>query len=71
MNLTKTFSISKGQTITEEQAREIEEAKKYPITYDEDCPQLTPEMEKQFKCAIRMRNRLLSKKRSMNGKINY
>jgi hypothetical protein len=60
--MTRTFSISEGQTITEEQAREIEEAKKYPITYDEDCPQLTPEMEKQLKCAVRMRNRLLSKK---------
>jgi hypothetical protein len=60
--MTRTFSISEGQKITEEQAREIEEAKKYPITYDEDCPELTPEMEKQFKVAVRMRNRLLNKK---------
>jgi hypothetical protein len=40
----------------------IEEAKKYPITYDEDSPEMTPEMEKQFKVAVRMRNRLLSKR---------
>jgi hypothetical protein len=42
--------------------KEIEEAKKMPITFDEDCPEMTPAMEEQFKCAVRMRNRLLHSK---------
>jgi hypothetical protein len=57
-----TTTLSKDAKLTEEQIKEIEEAKKYPITYDEDSPEMTPEMEKQFKVAARMRNRLLSKR---------
>lgn len=34
----KTFVISKGQKPTKEQLREIAEAKRYPIVFDEDCP---------------------------------
>jgi hypothetical protein len=57
-----TAKLSKDAKLTEEQVKEIEEAKKYPITYDEDCPELTPEMEKQFKVVAKMRNRLLNRK---------
>jgi hypothetical protein len=37
---------------------QIERAKSLPITYDEDCPESTPEMLEQFRCAARMRNRI-------------
>lgn len=38
------FTILKGQKLTEAQLREVEEAKKTPITFDEDCEELiTPE----------------------------
>ena len=36
----KTFTIEPGQCPTEEQIKEVEEAKKYPITFDEDCEEL-------------------------------
>jgi hypothetical protein len=42
----------------------LEEAKKYPITFDEDSPEMTPEMEKQFRVAVRMRNRLLNQRKA-------
>jgi hypothetical protein len=54
-----TSTLTKDAKLTEEQLKELEEAKKLPITYDEDCPELTHEMEMQFKCAVRMRNRLI------------
>jgi hypothetical protein len=38
---------------------EIEEAKKYPITFDEDCPELSEAQIKQFECMLRMKNRLI------------
>jgi outer membrane protein OmpA-like peptidoglycan-associated protein len=53
-----TASLSEDGKLTEEQKKEIEEAKKFPITFDEDSPEMTPEMEKAFKVAARMRNRL-------------
>jgi hypothetical protein len=53
----RTYTIEPDQKITEEQIREIEEAKKSPITFDEDCPELSPAMMKAFKCAVRQRDR--------------
>lgn len=53
----RTFTIKDGQKPTEEQLREVEEAEKYPIEFDEDCPELSPAMMKAFKCAISQRNR--------------
>jgi hypothetical protein len=55
--MTKTLTINKGQRLTEEQLREVEEAKKYPITFDEDCEELSPAMIKAFKSAVVHRNR--------------
>lgn len=48
----KTLTINKGQKPTAEQLREVEEAKKYPIEFDEDCKELSPAMIKTFKCAM-------------------
>lgn len=53
----RTFTIENGQKPTEEQLKEIEEAKKHPITFDEDCQELSPAMMKAFKCAAVQRNR--------------
>ena len=53
----KTFTIKKGQKITAEQLKEIEEAKKHPIVFDEDSPQLSPAMYKAFKCSVVQRNK--------------
>lgn len=55
--MTKTFIIENGQKPTEEQLREVEEAKKYPIVCDEDCQELSPMMMKAFKSAVIQRNR--------------
>ena len=46
-----------GDKLTEEQIKEIKEARKIPIVYDEDSPELTPEMEKAFLVAAKARNR--------------
>ena len=37
---------------TLEQLKEVEEAQKYPIEFDEDCEELSPAMMKAFKCAV-------------------
>lgn len=53
----KTYTIEPGQSLTEEQLNEIEEAKKHPIVFDEDCEELSPAMMKAFKSAAIQRNR--------------
>lgn len=40
-----------------EQLKEIEEAQKSPIVFDEDCKELSPAMMKAFKSAVVQRNR--------------
>lgn len=47
----KTYTIEPGQSLTEEQLNEIEEAKKHPVVFDEDCEELSPAMMKAFKNA--------------------
>lgn len=53
----KTYVISKGQKPTKEQLREIAEAKRHPVMFDEDCPELSPAMYKEFRCSLNQRNR--------------
>jgi hypothetical protein len=53
-----TTTLSKNEKITDEEKKMIEEAKKQPIVFDEDSPELTPEMEKAFRLAVKARNRL-------------
>lgn len=55
--MTKTFIIENGQKPTEEQLREVEEARKSPIVFDEDCEELSPAMMKAFRSAVVQRNR--------------
>lgn len=55
--MTKTFTIKPGQRPTDEQRREVLEAKKQPIIFDEDSPEMSPAMFKAFKSAVVQRNR--------------
>lgn len=55
--MTKTYIIENGQKPTEEQIREVEEARKSPIVFDEDCRELSPAMMKAFRSAVVQRNR--------------
>lgn len=55
--MTKTFIIKNGQMPTEEQLKEVEEAQKHPIVFDEDCQELSPAIKKAFKSAVVQRNR--------------
>ncbi|MCD8220585.1 MAG: hypothetical protein LUD07_00050 [Clostridiales bacterium] len=55
--MTRTFIIESGQHPTPEQLQEVEDAKKYPISFDDDCPELSPAMMKALKCAVIQRNR--------------
>ncbi len=45
------YNISQDAELTEEQKREIKEATKMPIVYDEDSPEMTPEMYEVYKQA--------------------
>lgn len=54
--MAKTLIIESGQKPTEEQLKEVEEAKKSPIIFDEDCRELSPAMIKSFKSAVVQRN---------------
>ncbi len=55
--MTKTFIIEKGQKPTAEQLQEVVEAKKRPIVFDEDSPELSSAMYKAFKSSVIQRNR--------------
>lgn len=44
-------NLHKGDKLTEEQILMLKEMDKMPITFDEDCPELTEEQLKQFKRA--------------------
>lgn len=55
--MTKTLIINTGDKPTEEQLREVEEAKNSPIVFDEDCEELSPAMMKAFRSAVIQRNR--------------
>ena len=53
----KTFIINDEQRPTDEQLQEVMEAKKHPIVFDEDSPELSPAMYKAMKSAVIRRNR--------------
>ena len=54
-----TYELKPGTELTPEQLRMLEEAQSYPIVFDEDSPELTPEMAEGFRKAARERNRRL------------
>lgn len=52
-----TYTTKPGQKPTPEQIKEVQEASKHPIVFDEDCPESSPEMLKALRCAARNKNR--------------
>ena len=55
--MTKIFIIENGQNPTKEQLKEVEEAQKSPVVFDEDYEELSPAMMNAFKNAVVQRNR--------------
>lgn len=55
--MTKAYTIEAGQKPSEEQLKEVMEAKKQPVVLDEDAPELSAAMMKAFRCAAVHRNR--------------
>ena len=53
----RTYTCNESQPLTSEQIREIDEAAKKPIVFDEDCPELSPAMYKALKASVLQRNR--------------
>ena len=52
-----TYNHVPGTPLTDAQLKEIEDASKMPIVYDEDCPELSPKMRQALKDAVKERNR--------------
>ena len=52
----KTVTLDRDQRPTEEMIREIREAAKREIVFDEDSPEMTPAMEKAVRLAAKNRN---------------
>lgn len=52
------ITLDKEQKPTAAQIRQIEEATKREIVFDDDSPELTPAMEKAFRLAAKNRNTL-------------
>ncbi|WP_300801127.1 hypothetical protein [uncultured Acetatifactor sp.] len=53
----RTATLDRNQKPTEEQIQQIREAANKEIIFDEDSPELTPDMEKAFRLAAKKRNR--------------
>ncbi len=52
----RTVILDKNQKPTDKQIKQIEEAAKREIIFDDDSPELTPAMEKAFRLAAKKRN---------------
>lgn len=59
-----THTIDTKKPIDPKYIKETEEASKKPIVFDEACPELSPAMLKQLRCAVRNRNRLLNREKA-------
>ena len=55
--MTRKYTIETGQKPTEAQLKEVEEAAKKPVSFDDDCPELSEAMVKAFKSSVIQRNR--------------
>ena len=49
-------TLTPEMRLTPEQLSMLEEAKNYPIVFEEDCPELTPEMAEAFRHAAQVRD---------------
>lgn len=53
----KVFTIKENQKPSEESIRRLSTLKDEEIIYDDDCPEMTPKMQKALACAVAQRNR--------------
>ena len=51
-------TLTPEMRLTESQIQMLEEAEKFPVTYEDDCPELTPAMIEAFKKAAQTRDLL-------------
>ena len=51
------FVINEGQQPSNETLEKLRALKDEDIVYDDDCPEMTPKMQKAFECAVAQRNR--------------
>jgi len=56
-----TLIIKPNQKPTEETIKRLSELRDEDIVYDDDCPEMTPKMQKALACAAAQRNRLKKK----------
>ena len=49
-------TLTPDMQLTQEQIDMLDEAEKYPIVYEDDCPELTPEMIEAFRKAAAVRD---------------
>ena len=52
------YILKKGDRVTDEQLKEVAEAKKEPIGYDDDAPKLSPAMKKALACVSERKKRI-------------
>ena len=50
-------TLTPEMRLTEKQIHMLEEADKQPVTYEDDCPELTPAMVEAFRKAARVRDK--------------
>ena len=50
-----TFELQEDMELSAEEKQDLENAKKIPVVYDEDCPELTEAMEQAFIRARRLK----------------
>ncbi len=65
-----TTTLEENKPLTTEQRKMLEEAAKYPITFDEDCPELTDEQLKKFK-RISKEKREKRRKQNVTLRLSY
>ena len=60
-NTMVSFTLTSDMKPTDSQLEMIHEASKKPVVYEDDCPELTPQMVEAFKKAASQRNMRLKK----------
>ena len=50
-------TLTPDMKLSSKQLAMLEEAEKYPIVYEDDCPEMTPQMEEAFRKAARARDK--------------
>ena len=59
MTVTEYLDIDKPLTLSEKQIRELNEAAKHPVVYDEDCPPMTESQINQAMEYIKNRKKIM------------